>query len=119
MAILGAWGLQIYYLDVVLPRQWEANNRHELQQIFDVDPMTAATFSAFINDIQDSTVWLVRITSGLRTPEHQAELKRENPKNASAFKSKHVKGLAIDINLYRRVRLGYSSLVKKSSRQRC
>lgn len=57
--------------------------------------------SSFIKKIESTTKWKVEIISGLRSKERQAELKNENRKNASPENSKHVRGLAIDINLYK------------------
>lgn len=68
-------------------------------------------FSSFINAIETETSWNVHVTSGRRTPEQQAELKKKDPRNADAFSSKHVKGLAIDLNLYSTYTLQY---VRKS-----
>jgi hypothetical protein len=73
--------------------------------LLETDPQI--TFNNFISAVESETEWNVNITSGKRTPEQQAELKRQNPKNASAYNSKHVYGLAIDINLYSTYTLQY------------
>ncbi len=70
--------------------------------------------SSFIKKIESTTKWKVEIISGLRSKERQAELKNENRKNASPENSKHVRGLAIDINLYKP--FGFDRLKKSSAK---
>lgn len=77
-------------------------NWKRLSEIKEKNAYSYQTFSRFIEDIEDNTEWSVVIISGLRTKERQLELIRENGKNASAAKSRHVLGRAIDINLYRK-----------------
>ena len=77
-------------------------NWKRLSEIEDVDPSSYRTFNRFIDDIESQTEWSVSIISGLRSREKQKELQRENSKNASVDKSRHVLGRAIDINLYRK-----------------
>jgi hypothetical protein len=77
-------------------------NWRRLSEIKEMNANSYQTFSKFIADIEDNTEWSVLIISGLRTKERQKELIRENGKNASAGKSRHVLGRAIDINLYRK-----------------
>jgi LAS superfamily LD-carboxypeptidase LdcB len=64
-------------------------------------PNASEKLSSFIKKIESTSTWKVEIISGLRSKERQAELKNENKKNASPDNSKHVRGLAIDINLYK------------------
>jgi len=78
------------------------NNRSELNDIARVNEKYAETFQSFIDDIERETDWKVKVISGLRTKEEQIELKRNNPKNASSGKSRHVLGRAVDLNLYKR-----------------
>jgi LAS superfamily LD-carboxypeptidase LdcB len=87
----------------------EWNNKDMLAVL---QPNAAEKLTAFIDSIENKTNWKVEIISGLRTRERQVELKNENAKNASPDNSKHVKGLAIDINLYKPFKL---DLLKKSS----
>lgn len=56
-------------------------------------------FRGFINTIQDKTDYVVIITSGYRTFAEQAELKKQNNKNAEPGLSYHNYGMALDINL--------------------
>lgn len=74
------------------------NNDYMLAKL---QPDASKKLTAFITKIESTSSWKVEIISGLRTKERQAELKNENAKNASPNNSKHVKGLAIDINLYK------------------
>ena len=77
-------------------------NWRRLSEIEDVSVNNYQTFSRFIDEIESETEWNVKIISGLRSKEKQKELLRENAKNASADKSRHVLGRAIDINLYKK-----------------
>jgi hypothetical protein len=77
-------------------------NWRRLSEIEDVSASSYRTFSRFIDDIESETEWNVKIISGLRSKEKQRELMRENAKNASVEKSRHVMGRAIDINLYKK-----------------
>jgi len=77
-------------------------NRSELKDLAGVNKDFAARFEGFVNDIENETDWKVSIISGLRTRDEQIQLKRENPRNAPANKSRHVLGRAVDINLYKR-----------------
>ena len=83
--------LRIYFL-----------NRAELNDIEKVNKRGAEIFKQFVDEIQDKTDWEVSIISGYRSKEKQIQLKRNDPRNASSSKSRHVMGRAIDINLYRR-----------------
>lgn len=77
-------------------------NWRRLAELKTVDGASYRTFKNFINDIESKTDWNVKIISGLRSREKQKELMRENSKNASVGKSRHVMGRAIDINLYQK-----------------
>ena len=77
-------------------------NWRRLSEIENVSENSYRVFSKFIDDIEAETEWNVVIISGLRSKERQKELLRENSKNASAEKSRHVLGRDIDINLYRK-----------------
>ena len=77
-------------------------NWRRLAELKAVDVASYRTFKNFINDIESKTDWNVKIMSGLRSREKQKELMRENSKNASVGKSRHVMGRAIDINLYQK-----------------
>ncbi len=80
----------------------KVTNWKRLNEIEEVNAASYRTFSRFIDDIEDKTDWSVEIISGLRSREKQKELQRENAKNASVDKSRHVLGRAIDINLYQK-----------------
>jgi hypothetical protein len=80
----------------------KVTNWRRLSEIEEVNPGSYRIFSRFIDDIEAETGWNVIIISGLRSRERQKELLRENSKNASIDKSRHVLGRAIDINLYQR-----------------
>lgn len=77
-------------------------NWRRLSEIENVNSNSYRVFSKFIDDIESETEWSVVIISGLRSKEKQKELLRENSRNASVEKSRHVLGRAIDINLYRK-----------------
>jgi hypothetical protein len=88
----------MYLLTVYLNRGMIAvENTGELA---DLQAVAFNKFTQLIERIEKETEWKVEIISAKRTKERQAELKEENPKNASPETSKHVKGLAIDINLF-------------------
>ncbi|MCE1198817.1 MAG: M15 family metallopeptidase [Marinilabiliales bacterium] len=93
------------------------NNWQKLSEIEDVDANSYRVFSKFIDDIEAQTDWSVEIISGLRSKEKQRELLKENAKNASVDKSRHVKGRAIDINLYKNNWLHRIWLKKFNSRR--
>ena len=106
------------YFDFLLPIQWRRNNQLQLSRIHETKPSSASLFRHFIEDVEAETGWKVFITSGLRSSEEQAALKRLNAKNASAERSKHVLGLAIDLNLVQRQWFGYQRLTKVCNRGR-
>ena len=90
-------------------------NQSELRDIADINQSYADQLDSFISEIEKQTKWKVLIISGLRTKDEQIQLKRDNPRNASFKKSRHVMGRAIDINLYKREGLGIVWLKKGSS----
>ncbi len=69
-------------------------------RLTELEPEAQQLFGEMIGRLESESDWKVEIISGRRTRERQAELKTENSNNASAENSKHVKGLAIDINLF-------------------
>ena len=90
-------------------------NQSELKDIAGINKIYAERFDSFVTEIEKNTEWKVLIISGLRTKDEQIQLKRDNPRNASFKKSRHVLGRAIDINLYKRVGLRIVWLKKGSS----
>ena len=90
-------------------------NQSELKDIASINQSYADQFDRFVTEIEKNTQWKVLIISGLRTKDEQIQLKRDNPRNASFKKSRHVLGRAIDINLYKRVGLGIVWLKKGNS----
>jgi hypothetical protein len=92
-------------------------NWKRLSEIEAVNAASYRTFSKFIDEIEEKTDWNVEIISGLRTKERQIELMQENSKNASANKSRHVLGRAIDINLYQKNWLWRIKLRKFNSKK--
>ena len=90
-------------------------NQSELKDIAGINQSYAARFDRFIGEIEKNGEWKVLIISGLRTKDEQIQLKRDNPRNASYKKSRHVLGRAVDINLYKREGLRIVWLKKGSS----
>ena len=88
-------------------------NRTVLNSIAETNNECAIKFNRFVADIEKETNWKVEIISGLRTKEAQIQLKRDNPRNASVNKSRHVLGRAIDLNLYKRV--GFQLVILKKA----
>jgi hypothetical protein len=62
-------------------------------------PSAVNRFKEFISRIEKELGLQMIATSGYRTWEHQARLKKENPKNASAGNSSHNYGFALDVNV--------------------
>jgi hypothetical protein len=91
-------------------------NRSELNEIASINPEFERKFHVFIDDIENETGWKVKIISGLRTRDEQIQLKRDNPRNASSNKSRHVLGRAVDINLYKREGIFTTWLKKANSK---
>ena len=89
------------------------NNRSVLNNISETNKDCADRFDHFITDIEKETDWKVEVISGLRTKEAQIQLKRDNPRNASVNKSRHVLGRAVDLNLYKRV--GFQLVILKKA----
>jgi hypothetical protein len=69
-------------------------------RLVDLEPQAQQAFNELIIRFEKNSYWRIEIVSARRTKERQAKLKEENANNASPETSKHVKGLAIDINLY-------------------
>ena len=92
------------------------NNRSVLNNISEVNKECANRFDLFITDIEKETNWKVEIISGLRSKEAQIQLKRDNPRNASVDKSRHVLGRAVDLNLYKREGFQWIRLKKGNSK---
>jgi hypothetical protein len=90
-------------------------NRAEINDIKAVNYRSAEVFQSFIDEVEEKTDWEVSIISGYRSKEEQIQLKRNDPRNASSSKSRHVMGRAIDINLYKRDGLRHIWLKKSSS----
>lgn len=86
------------------------NNSSYLEELH---PVARKKFEKFLNEIIAYTGFSPIITSGYRSFEKQAQLKRENAKNAAPGTSKHNFGLAIDINLLKNGRLIRKSSPKK------
>ena len=97
-ALFILWSL----VGIVIQMKVKVTNWRRLSEIEEVNAASYRTFSRFIDEIEDKTEWNVEIISGLRSREKQKELQRENTKNASVNKSRHVSGRAIDINLYKK-----------------
>ena len=91
-----------FLVGLVLWLNVKITNWRRLSEIENVNENSYRVFNRFIDDIEAETEWTVLIISGLRSKEKQKELLRENSRNASAEKSRHVLGRAIDINLYRK-----------------
>jgi len=91
-------------------------NHSEICDIAELNEDYAARFTRFVDDIERETDWKVEIISGLRTKEEQIQLKRDNPRNASVKKSRHVMGRAVDLNLYKRNGFRLIRLKKSSSK---
>jgi len=91
-------------------------NRSELDELAGKNKEYGARFEHFVADLEKESDWKVMIISGLRTRDEQIQLKRDNPRNASVDKSRHVLGRAVDINLYKQDGLGKIWLKKSSSK---
>jgi peptidoglycan LD-endopeptidase CwlK len=103
----------LYFLTIFIRvKRIDWNNGDMLSEL---KPAATEKLTSFIEKIEANTTWKVEIISGLRTRERQIELKNENVKNASPDNSKHVKGLAIDINLYKPFK--FEKLKKSSHKQ--
>jgi len=101
-AILSALLVIWLFVGLVLWVNVKITNWRRLSEIEQVSENSYRVFSRFIDDIEAETEWNVVIISGLRSKERQKELLHENSRNASAEKSRHVLGRAVDINLYRK-----------------
>ena len=84
-----------------------AVNRHN-QPYLDELGANQAAFEELVHEIHAQTPYLVLITSGYRTKEHQARLHARNPKNAKPGRSLHEHRRAIDLNL-----ISWRGLIRK------
>jgi D-alanyl-D-alanine carboxypeptidase len=96
----------------------ERRNKQQLAEIKTENIVNYQVFKDFIEEIERETDWEVLIVSGYRTEDEQEILKKINPKNASAGKSKHNFAKAIDICLYKRKFIFSRWLLKSSSKKR-
>jgi hypothetical protein len=117
LAILAGLFFIWLFIGLVIWIDVKLTNWKRLSEIEEVDANSYRTFSRFIDEIESQTGWSVLIISGLRSRERQRELLRENSKNASIDKSRHVLGRAIDINLYKKNWLWRIWLKKYNSRK--
>jgi D-alanyl-D-alanine carboxypeptidase len=74
-------------------------NQQSRDKIENMHPKARAKFKEFLSRVEKELGLQVLITSGYRTWEHQARLKKENPSNASAGNSSHNYGFALDVNV--------------------
>lgn len=65
-------------------------------------------FESFIEEVHDETPHFILITSSTRSTAHQAELYRQNKRNARPGRSPHEHSRAIDINI-----ITYDGLIRK------
>ena len=72
-----------------------AHNRYFLEKMGD----NRQEFEDLFRDIERGTPYYVLVTSGYRSHEEQARLKKQNPKNAAPGRSPHQHQRAMDINL--------------------
>jgi peptidoglycan L-alanyl-D-glutamate endopeptidase CwlK len=79
-------------------------------------PKAVDRFKEFISRVEKELGLQIIATSGYRTWERQAELKKENPSNASAGNSAHNYGFALDVNVLDKS--GNSLLKKATSKQK-
>jgi hypothetical protein len=95
----------------------EYQNRKAFAKIEKENATTAATFKAFVKEIEEKTDWEVLIVSGYRTEAEQVILKKINAKNASPGKSKHNFAKAIDICAFRSKGFSRKWLLKSSTNE--
>ena len=116
--LLGIIILAVGYIcfTIVYDLRIRYNNRSVLNNISETNKDCADRFNQFITDIEKETNWKVEIISGLRSKEAQIQLKKDNPRNASVNKSRHVLGRAVDLNLYKRVGFQFVILKKANSK---
>lgn len=77
-------------------------DKHNRKEVERLHPLYRDDIKELFSWIEKNTDWDVIVTSGYRTFEKQAQLYRENSKNAPAGKSSHNYGFAVDINLRNR-----------------
>jgi LAS superfamily LD-carboxypeptidase LdcB len=110
-------GLLLFFYFPVEDFYHNRENEQALLDIKRVNPASYETFKAFIRHIEATTDWEVQIVSGYRDNVQQAQLKKQNRKNAPAGKSKHNMGKAIDINVVQKSLFSSKRLLKSSSKQ--
>jgi D-alanyl-D-alanine carboxypeptidase len=110
-------GLLLFFYFPIENFYYQRQNEQVLLDIKRVNPESYETFKAFIQHIEATTDWEVQIVSGYRDKAHQAQLKKQNSKNAPAGKSKHNMGKAIDINVVQKSLFSSKRLLKSSSKQ--
>jgi D-alanyl-D-alanine carboxypeptidase len=115
LLLIGGFIWLIYF--PILTAYSQSKNEAELKEIKKMNAAAYPIFNDFVKDIEAKTDWHILIVSGYRDEEKQAILKKMNPKNASAGKSKHNFGKAIDICVFKRKGLFTKWLVKSSSKQ--
>ncbi|MFZ1527838.1 MAG: M15 family metallopeptidase [Ferruginibacter sp.] len=115
-ANLIAYAIVVLLYFAAMRLQQYSNDTDSADELSLLEPVAQNIFNDFVTAIETETEWNVHINSGKRTPEQQAELKRKDPRNADAFSSKHVLGLAIDLNLYSTYTLQY--IRKSDSREK-
>lgn len=89
-------------------------NSQQKEFVKSLNPQAQLLFTNFIKDVEKETGYTVYITSAYRSFGEQADLKAQNPNNASAGNSFHNYGLAIDIN---GVKDGVFELRKSTSKE--
>lgn len=82
-------------VDQLLRERYKMSNQDFLNGL---NPTTRPVFTAFVKDIQDLG-YTVDITSGYRTFQRSAELKKEDSRNATPGFSSHNYGTALDLVL--------------------
>ncbi len=117
LIFLGILGLIWVVYFPILKAYSQSKNEVQLAEIKQTNPTVFPVFKAFVAEVEATTDWQVLIISGYRDEEEQAVLKKMNPKNASAGKSKHNFGKAIDICVFRRRGFFSQWLIKSSSKK--
>lgn len=86
-------------LDTIIDKTVDiVSNKTNEQFIKDLHPAVKQRFINFIAEVE-GLGYTVIITSGYRSFTKQAQLKKENPRNATPGTSMHNYGMAIDLNL--------------------
>jgi len=77
---------------------WYRNSKNK-DIVNKLHPSARDKFKEFMSRAEKELGIKFLLTSGYRTFEHQARLKKQNPKNASAGNSSHNYGFALDLNI--------------------